>query len=71
MCPPATCPLNSYKTLSRAAALHPPSCSVRDPASGMELCRFELDDVPAAQRAEHSSVVMLKVFRGAVAGRVS
>ncbi len=44
---------------------------MRDPASGVELCRFELDDVPAAQRAEHSSVVMLKVFRGAVAGRVS
>lgn len=36
----------------------------------MELCRFQLDDVPAAQRAAHSSVVMLKVFRGPLAGRV-
>ena len=45
--------------------------SVRDPASGVELCQFCLDDVPADKRASHSSVVMLKVFRGAVAGRVS
>ncbi|KAL4434269.1 hypothetical protein ABPG75_000710 [Micractinium tetrahymenae] len=46
-----------------------PYICVRDPASGVELCQFHLDDVPAAQRAANSAVVMLKVFRGGVAGR--
>jgi hypothetical protein len=43
--------------------------SVRDPASGTELCQFRLDDVPQAERAAHSSVVMMAVTRGE-AGRV-
>ena len=51
--------------------LAPAACSVRDPKSGMDLCQFSLEDVPAAKRASHSSVVMLKIFRGTVAGRVS
>lgn len=46
-----------------------PFICVRDPASGVELCGFQLDDVPSAQRATHSSVVMLKVSRGVIQGR--
>lgn len=63
---------------SRAPQTHPrllppvvPPCRVTDPASGVELCQFFLEDVPAAERARHSSVLMLRVFRGAAAGRVS
>lgn len=54
---------------ARLNEVEQPYVCVRDPASGVELCRFQLDDVPAAQRAAHSSVVMLKVFRGPLAGR--
>ncbi|KAL4860149.1 Ubiquitin-conjugating enzyme E2 B [Chlorella vulgaris] len=46
-----------------------PFVSVRDPASGQELCTFQLDDVPEAQRRKHTSVVMLKIFRGAAPGQ--
>jgi hypothetical protein len=58
------------------AAPHPrlqvanPYASVRDPASGAELCTFQLEDVPAAQRRANTSAVMLRVFRGGAHGQV-
>lgn len=53
----------------RPQVVHP-YASVRDPASGTELCSFRLEDVPASQRLVHTSAVMLHIFRGATAGQV-
>ncbi|KAI3438946.1 hypothetical protein D9Q98_001361 [Chlorella vulgaris] len=46
-----------------------PFVGVQDPAAWQELCTLQLDDVPEAQRRQHTSVVMLKIFRGAAPGQ--
>lgn len=47
-----------------------PFVSVKDPATGMDLCKYYLEDQPSAKLAASTSVVMCRIYRGA-AGRWS